>query len=145
MRCRVTSLTRFRTGKINLSLGNELYGDIEQISRHRLPSATLSNVKRRDPSGLAICGLVLVVCLQPSQIRQSGMFSNRSFDALPFAYSTDSSSSERFHRFSSERSRQESPSGQVSPIIIIVGNSSSSLLSVFVHPDIVSILSMIPR
>jgi hypothetical protein len=30
--------------KINISTGNELYHDIEQISRHRLSSQTLSNV-----------------------------------------------------------------------------------------------------
>jgi len=31
--------------KINISTGNELYHDIEQICRHRLSSQTLSNVK----------------------------------------------------------------------------------------------------
>ena len=66
---REMSIDRFRTGKINLSLGNELYGDIEQICRHRLPSATLSNVKRRDTFRRSICVFDLVVCLQPSQIR----------------------------------------------------------------------------
>ncbi len=36
----------FRTSKINISIGNELYHDIEQICRNRLSSQTLSNVKK---------------------------------------------------------------------------------------------------
>ena len=34
-----------RMNKINISTGRELYGDIEQISRHRLSPQALSNVK----------------------------------------------------------------------------------------------------
>ncbi len=32
--------------KINISTGNELYHDIEQICRHRLSSQALSNVQK---------------------------------------------------------------------------------------------------
>jgi hypothetical protein len=35
----------FRMNKITISTGTELYQDIEQISRQRLSSQTLSNVK----------------------------------------------------------------------------------------------------
>jgi len=34
-------------GKINISMGNELYRDIEQIFHHRLLSQPLSNVKKK--------------------------------------------------------------------------------------------------
>jgi hypothetical protein len=34
--------------KINISTGNELYRDIEQICRHRLSSQALSNVRKNE-------------------------------------------------------------------------------------------------
>lgn len=57
----------FRMNKMNISIGNDLYRDIEQLARNRLSFQTLSNVILLYPSSL-ILFLVLVIRLQSSQI-----------------------------------------------------------------------------
>jgi hypothetical protein len=56
-------------GKINISIGNELYNDIEQIARHRLSSQALLNVNKKFVQINENNLFYLVVCFKSISIR----------------------------------------------------------------------------